>query len=256
MLSIRSDLTRRSTWSDRAHNGRCRAVGLAVAATVIAVVAASSASASSVKLACKAPGARNVDSAGTILCAAPAGKSRAVTGRVLNDAGAPVAATVTITRSAWIIRKGVIGYNVKPVATNVVVAKTDGTFSFVSNPTSRDSFKVEVGVAPELGIVAGAVAQAEVHRQLSLIITKLGGGAVRLTVKGTGPKTVKVQVTTANGYAISGQRAKSLDSKGRVTFRLGARATGTYAVYVVRSALTDLFWASAKPPKFRLVNGR
>lgn len=234
-----------------------RAAGLALAAvTAAAALAATSASASTVKLGCKGTGARNVDSAGTVLCAAPAGRSRTITGRVLNDAGAAVAATVTITRSIWIINKGSLGYTVKPTSTNTITANADGTFSFTSNPATRDSFKVEVGALPALGIAGGSFAKAEVHRQLSLKIKKLGGGAVRLTVRGTSPKNLKAQVTNADGYAIPGQRAKRLDSLGRVTFRLGGRATGTYAIYIVRSALTDLFWDTGKPPKFRLSNGR
>lgn len=234
-----------------------RAVAIALAAaTAATALAAAPASASTVTLACKGKGGRNKDSANTVLCAAPAGRSRTVTGRVRSDAGKTVAATVTITRSAWTINKGGTSYSIKPVSTRTVTAKADGTFSIVSNPATRDSFKVEVGAQPALGVAGGSVAQAEVDRQLSLKVTKLGGGAVRLTVKGTSPRNVKAQVTSADGYAIPGQGAKRLDGLGRVTFRLGSRASGTYSVYIVRSALTDLFWASARPPQFRLSNGR
>ncbi|MEW6582979.1 MAG: hypothetical protein AB1416_09480 [Actinomycetota bacterium] len=240
----------------RAVRGR-QVLPVALAGAVVAAALASAhASASSVKLTCKGPGGRNADSAGTVLCAAPAGRSRTVSGRVLNDAGQPVAAIVTVTRSAWIINKGSAGYTVKPTSTTTVTAKTDGSFAVTSNPDTRESLKVEVAAQPDLGIAGGSSAQAEVHRQLVLTVRKLGGGAVRVTVRGTAPKNVKAQVTTEQGYAIPGQGAKRLDARGQATFRLGAQATGTYAVYVVRSALTDLFWASGTPPKFRLSNGR
>ena len=232
-------------------------LGLAIAvAAAAAALSVSHASASTLKLSCFGTGGRNADSAGTVLCAAPAGKSRIVRGRVLNDAGQPVAGTVTITKSLWAIATNGIGYTVKPVSTKTVTAKADGTFSILSNPATRESFTAEVVVAPQLGIATGASARADVHRQLTITILKLGGGAVRVTVRGTAPKNVKAQVTTAAGYAIPGQGAKRLDSTGKATFRLGARATGVYAIYVVRTALTDLFWASGKPPKFRLANGR
>lgn len=240
----------------RAARDRRIAVGIALATATAAALAASPASASTLKLACQGPGGRNSDSAGTVLCAAPAGRSRTLIGHVLNDAGVGVAATVTITRSVWTINAGSLGYTVKPTSTSTITATADGTFTFASNPATRDSFKVEVGILPGLGIASGSVAQAEVHRQLSLKVKKLGGGAVRLTVKGTSPRNVKAQVTGADGYAIPGQRAKRLDGHGQVTFRLGARTTGTYAVYIVRSPLTDLFWDTGRPPKFRLARGR
>ena len=243
----------------RTHTFRSRrAAGIALAAATAATALAAapaSASASTVSLACKGPGGRNKDSANTVLCAAPAGRGRTVSGRVRNDAGKGVRAPVTVTRSTWVIAKGGLGYNVKPTSTKVITARADGTFSVYSNPATRESIKVEVGAQPTLGIAAGSFAQAEVHRQLSLKIVKLGSGAVRLTVKGTSPKSVKAQVTNGDGYAIPGQGPRRLDNLGRVTFHLGSRASGTYSIYIVRSALTDLFWASSQAPKFRLSNG-
>jgi hypothetical protein len=256
-MHLSRDFHLRRAWTPRrAARGRRTAVGVALATATVAALAASPASASTLTLACQGPGGRNTDSAGTVLCAAPAGRARTLIGHVLNDAGVGVAATVTITRSIWIINAGNLGYTVKPTSTSIITAKADGTFTFASNPATRDSFKVEVGALPALGIAGGSFARAEVHRQLSLKIKKLGGGAVRLTVRGTSPRNVKAQVTSADGYAIPGQRAKRLDGHGQVTFRLGARATGTYSVYIVRSPLTDLFWDTGKPPKFRLSSGR
>ena len=241
---------------------RQRALGVAVAlvaalATAFAAFATAAPSAvATVKLACAGVGGRNMDSAGTVLCAAPAGRSRVIAGRVRSDAGKPVAAKVTVTRSAWIINKAAGGYSIKAGTPKTITAKADGTFAITSNPETRESIKVEVAPQPELGIAAGGVAQAEVQRQLSYVIAKLGGGVVRVTVKGTSPKGLKAQITNGDGYAVPGQGAKALDSHGTATFRLGANATGKFAVYLVRSARTDLFWASSQQPKFSMSAGR
>jgi hypothetical protein len=74
-------------------------------------------------------------------------------------------------------------------------------------------------------------------------------------VKGTSTKGLKAQITNADGYAIPGQGAKRLDAHGSATFHLGSSASGKYGVYLVRSALTDLFWPD-KPPVFSLSGGR
>lgn len=254
----RNPLSRNPHNETPAHAGRGRRrLGVALSAAIItAALAAAPASAATVKLACAGPGGRDQDSAGIVLCAAPAGQSRTITGRVLNDAGKPVPATLTVTRSAWMIDKIGVGYTIKPTSRRTIAARGDGTFSIVSNPARRESIRVEVGRLRKLRIADGAAGQAEVRRHLSLVFEKLGGGAVLLTVRGASPKNLKVQVTRSDGYPIPGQGAKPLDGRGRVTFRLGSRATGSYAISVVRSLLSDLFWTAAAQPKFSLSKGR
>jgi hypothetical protein len=58
---------------------------------------ADSAEAATLKLACAGHGAKNKDSAGTVLCAADPGKHRSIAGTIRNDSGQPVPGTVSVT---------------------------------------------------------------------------------------------------------------------------------------------------------------
>lgn len=208
------------------------------------------ADAAELKLSCAGKGARNKDSAGTVLCAGSPAKGRTIAGTVRNDAGQPVAAKVTVTISSWTVAPNGVGYTVKPTATREIVAKADGGFSLALNPKTRESVQFALAADPALGIAAGASARAEVSRKLNVKLAKLGGGKVRITVKGTTLRPLKVYVLDSSGYALSGVRPKNADAKGRASFDLGGRR-GQFAYYVDAGKYDDLFWYQGRP-KFRL----
>lgn len=228
---------------------RSRVAALA-APLIIALAIPAAADAATLKLSCAGKGARNKDSAGTVLCAGSPSKGRAIAGTVRNDTGQPVAAKVTVTVSSWTIAPNGIGYNVKPTSTREIVAKANGSFSFKRNPKTRESIKFDVVADTTLGIAGGVSAQAEISRKLTIKLAKLGGGKVRLTVKGTTQRPLKAWILDSSGYALSGVKPKNVDGKGRATFNLGSMR-GQFAYYVDAGKYDDLFWYQGRP-KFRL----
>lgn len=222
---------------------------LAVLSTAaMALSLAASAQATTLKLKCAGKGPRNADSAGTVLCAALAGKPRTIAGTVRNDAGQPVAARLTLTFSTWVPRG--TGYSIEQTSTREIVAKADGSFSFKSNPKGRDSIRVET--VPDAALGIGYVrAQADVQRRLTVKLRKLGGGKVKLTVKGTKVRPIKVWMLDSSGYALSGVKPKNLVGRANsVSFDLGSRR-GQFSYYVDAGVYDDLFWYLGRP-KFRL----
>jgi hypothetical protein len=222
---------------------------LACLAVAGPLAAAGAADASTLRLRCAGRGARNVDSAGTVLCAGSPSKGRAIAGVVRDDAGNPVAAKLIVTFSRW-TPAPTGGYHVKPYATREVTANGDGSFSFTSRTATRESIRVDVVTDPALGIALGASAQAQVSRKLAVTLTKLGGGIVRITVKGTRVRPIKVWILTESGYQLPGVRPKNVDGRGRATFNLGSMR-GRFAYYVDAGVYDDLFWYLGRPP-FRL----
>lgn len=222
----------------------------ALAALALLGAAAGGAHAATLSLRCAGRGARNRDSAGTVLCAGSPSGGRTIAGVVRNDAGQPVAARVVVTYSSWTIAPNGIGYTVRPRATRELTAKGDGSFSFKSNPATRESLRVDVVADPALGIAGGASAQAEVSRKLSVRLAKLGGGAVRITVTGTRVRPIRVHVLTETGYPLPGVGPRRVDGAGRATFDLGSMR-GRFTYYVDAGDYGDLFWYLSRVP-FRL----
>ncbi len=234
----------------RDRRARSAGMGLTGALLSIALVAPIAADAAELKLRCAGKGPRNKDSAGTVLCAANPGKARKIAGTVTNDAGQPVAGKLTVTYSAWTVAKNGIGYNIKPTATRTIAAKPDGTFSVSSNTKTRESIRVDLAPDPALGIAGGARAEAQVSRRLVGKLRKLGGGKIRITVKGTKLRPIKVHILDPSGYSLSGVKPKRIDRKGRASFDLGDMR-GKFAYFVDAGVYGDLFWYGGRP-KFRL----
>lgn len=220
-------------------------VGLAALA-----LTAASAQASTVTLRCAGRGARNSDSAGTVLCAGSPARGRTIAGVVRNDAGQPVAAKLTVTYSSWTVAPNGVGYVVKPRETREVVAKGDGSFSVASRTATRESIRVEVVPDAALGIAGGASAQGEVSRKLAITLAKLGGGKVRITVKGTRQRPLKAYVLSESGYQLPGIPPRNVDGGGQATFNLGS-LRGRFSYYVDAGVYDDLFWYQGRPA-FRL----
>lgn len=208
-------------------------------ASLAVLVAAADASAATVTLRCAGRGARNRDSAGTVLCAGSASRGRTIAGVVRDDAGKPVAGRVTVTYAPWIPRG--TGYVIQSGRRVELTAKADGSFSFTSRTASKETLYVDLAADPALGIAYGARAQADVSRKLDVTLRKLGGGRVKLTVKGTRHRPLKLYVLDASGYRIPGVGAKNADGAGSATFDLGSRR-GQFTSYVDAGVYTDLFW--------------
>jgi hypothetical protein len=217
--------------------------------TALAVALPATAGAAELKLSCAGEGARNKDSAGTVLCAGSPAKGRAIAGVVRNDAGQPVAAKVTVTISRWTLAPN-SGYYIKPTATREVVAKANGSFSFKRNPKTREDYRFDVVPDPALGIAAAATGEAQISRRLNVKLVKLGGGKLRITVKGTTVRPLKAYVLDSSGYPLSGVKPKNVDRKGRATFDLGSMR-GQFTHYVDAGRYGDLFWYLGRT-KFRL----
>lgn len=215
---------------------------------VLALALPAAADAATVKLSCAGKGARSVDSAGAIHCAGDPKRGRTIAGTVRDDAGRPVAARLTVTFSSWTPRG--TGYTVKPTSTREIVAKANGAFSIKRNPKTRESVRVDVVPDPAIGVGTAAGAEAEISRRLKTTLTKLGGGRIRIVVKGTTVRPITVYVLDPSGYAVTGVKPRKVDRKGRATFDLGSRR-GRFAYFVSSGVYSDLFWYGGRP-KFRL----
>lgn len=217
--------------------------------TILSLLAfAGTAGAAALTLKCAGKGPRNKDSAGTVLCAGHPAKGRTISGTVRNDAGDPVAAKLTLTYQSW--TPAGTGYTIKPTSTRTIAAKGDGTFSFKSTTATKESIVVDLAPDAALGIAGAVRAQADVSRRLITTLAKLGGGSVRITVKGTKHRPLKVYVLDASGYEISGVRPRNADAKGRATFDLGSRR-GQFTYFVDAGVYGDLFWYAGRP-EFKL----
>ncbi len=211
-------------------------------ATCLALAAgfATAAQAATLKLSCVGKGPRNRDSANTVLCAGGT-KGRTISGTIRNDAGAPVAGRVTITTSNWVPAGGG-SFSVKAIGTRDITAKPNGTFSFTANPATRQSFKLDLAADPALGIAGGASAEAEISRLITVKITKLAGGRVRLTVGGVSVRPVKAYVLSPDGEYLAGvPRGKNIDSKGRATYNLRGKGRH-FSYYIDAGKYDDIFW--------------
>jgi len=199
-----------------------------------------------VTLKCAGKGARNKDSAGTVLCAASPSKGRTLAGVVRDDAGKPVAATLTVTYSSWIpVKSG--GFSVRTRATRQIRAKANGTFTVKSKPAAKESIRVETAGDADLGVSAGAYAGADVSRRLVVKLKKLGT-TVRFTVKGTKHRPIQVYVLSDSGYQLPGIKPKKVNRKGQATFHLPSSYRGMRLAYYVDTGIYgDLFWYVGRP---------
>ncbi len=226
------------------HRRRIR--GLLVLTILFALAFAATAGAATLTLKCAGKGPRNKDSAGTVLCAGSPSKGRTISGTVRNDAGQGVAAKLTLTYQSWTPVAGGTGYTIKTRTTRQIAAKGDGSFSFKSKTATKESIVVDLAPDATLGIAGAVRAQADVSRQLITTISKLGGGSVRLTVKGTKHRPLKLYVLDPSGYEIPGVKWKKADAKGQATFDLGSRR-GQFSYYVDAGVYNDLFWYLGRP---------
>jgi hypothetical protein len=203
---------------------------------VLALLAlAATATASTISLKCGGKGARNKDSVGTVLCAAAPGKARTIEGVVRDDANKPLAGPVTVTVSKWVPKGGY--FSIEEFKTLTVNANAAGKFSYAAKTETKISIKFEA---------AGASAQADVSRQLVVKVAKLGGGKVKLTVKGAGKAPLTLYVVDETGYEVPGTKGKRADKAGSAVFDLG-NFHGSFSYAIEAGDYDDLFWEGRKP---------
>lgn len=206
---------------------------LVVAVAMLALAA--SAAASSVSLKCGGKGKHNRNNVSTILCAAKPGKARIIEGVVRDDSNKPVSGPVTVKLSKWIPKGGY--YSVEEFKTLTVHANAAGKFSYAAKTATKQTLSFEA---------AGAFAQAEVSRELQVKVKKLGGGKVKLTVKGAGKIPLKLYLLDESGYEIPGTKAKKADKSGSAIFNLG-NFHGKFTYFVDAGEYRDLFWETRGP---------
>jgi hypothetical protein len=211
---------------------------LAFAAAALLAVAAT-ASASSIALECGGPGKRNEDSAGTILCAEKPSKPRTIEGVLRDDSNKPVSGPVTVKLSKWTPKGGY--YSVEEFKTLTVQANAAGKFSYAAKTATKLTIGFEA---------AGTFAQAEVSRELQVAIRKLGGGRVKMTVKGAGKIPLKLYLLDESGYPLPGTNAKKANKAGSAVFNVG-NFHGKFTYYVDAGEYGDLFWET-RGPTFRI----
>ncbi len=204
-----------------------------------ALALAASAAASTIALECGGKGKHNRDSAGTVLCAAKPGKARTIEGVVRDDSNKPVAGPVTVKLSKWTPKGGY--YSVEEFKTVTVHANAAGKFSYAAKTATKLTLGFEA---------AGAFAQAEVSRELQVKVKKLGGGKVKLTVKGAGKIPLKLYLLDESGYEIPGTKGKKADKGGSAVFDVGS-FHGKASYYVDAGEYGDLFWET-RGPTFRI----
>jgi hypothetical protein len=200
-----------------------------------ALVFAASASASTVSLKCGGKGPHNRDSAGTVLCAVAPGKARTIEGVVRDDANKPVSGPVTVTLSRWVPKGGY--YSIEKFKTLTVNADAAGKFSYQARTATRISIAFEA---------AGAKGQADVSRQLAVTVRKLGGGKVRVTVRGGGKAPLTIYLVDDSGYEVSGTKGKRANKAGSAIFDLG-NFHGRFSYVIEAGEYDDLFWEGREP---------
>jgi hypothetical protein len=218
---------------------------LVVAAAVLAALAlAATAGASAIKLKCGGAGGHTQSTEGPV-CAALPGKARSLEGVLRDDSNKPTAGKVSVTFANWILQ-GDDAFSITPEKTITVSANAAGKFTVPVKTTGKVTVTVEAVADEKQGVTASS-AVAEVDLELQTTVKKLGGGRVKVTVKGTQEK-LKIGITDETGYYVHGGTPKKA-ANGVASFDLGS-AHGGFDVYIDAGALSDLFWPDK--PSFRL----
>lgn len=224
---------------------RTLSIALAVAALGLLALAAS-AQAATLTLKCGGHGPQNrAQEYETASCAVKAGETRKIEGVVRNDSGKPVAAKLSITFSKWVPAGGG-SFDITPEKTVEIKADASGKFQIpVTTATEETVFIEAIGESTlELSTVTQEV---NVQRIVTATAKKLGGGKVKVTVKGAS-SPIKVGITEEEGYFVSGGAKRKVSKAGVATFNLHDQH-GTFGIYVEAGVLSDLYYVESKPLK-------
>lgn len=213
---------------------------LALAVAALGLLAlATSAQAATLTTKCSGKGRQNkAQEYETAACTVEAGQKRNIEGVVRNDKNKPVAATLKVTFSAW-EPQGEGVYDITPQKTIEVKSNGNGKFVVpkVTTKTEETVFIEAIGDGEaELSTV---YTEVTIQRLVTAKVKKLGGGKVKVTVKGAAAP-FKVAITE-EGYPATGGTARKANKAGVAIFHL----QGTYGelgVLFEAGELTDLYY--------------
>jgi hypothetical protein len=205
---------------------------------------ATSAQASSLNLKCSGKGVQNkAQEYETASCAVEKGKTRDIEGVLRNNRNKPVASTLNVTFSDW-EPQGNGAYDITPQRTIEVKSGANGKFTIPKVTTKTEETVFIEAVEDFESEVSPVVQEVNIQRYVSATAKVLGGGKVRVTVKGIeGPFKVSI---ASEGYPVSGGAARKANKAGVATFQLRNTA-GTLGIYVDAGELTDLYYVDVHP---------
>lgn len=224
---------------------RTLSLSLALAALGLLALAAS-AQAASFNLKCSGHGPQNkAQEYETASCAVRAGETRKIEGVVRNDKNKPVAAKLNVTFSKW-IPAGNSSYDVTPEKTVEVKADASGKFTIPVTTATEETVYIEAIGDSELEL-STITQEVNVQRLVTATAKKLGGGKVKVTVKGAS-LPVKVGITEEEGYFAPGGAKRKTNKAGVAVFNLHG-LHGTFGIYIDAGELSDLYYVEVKPVK-------
>jgi hypothetical protein len=226
-----------------------KSVILSLVAAVVAMLAfASCAEAATLNLKCSGKGPQfKAEEYSTASCTVAAGEKRNIEGVLRNDKNKPVPGTLKVTFSNW-IPQGDGAYSVTPVKTVEIKAAANGKFK-VPNVTTKTEETVFIEALGDADLELSTVAQeVNIQRYVTATAKKLGGGKVKVTVKGATPP-FKIGITDESGYFVSGGSARKANKAGSAIFDLGNQH-GTFHVYLDAGEFGSLYYFDAPSFKF------
>lgn len=221
-----------------------------IVALVLALVAllalATSAEAASLNLKCSGKGPQNkAQEYETAECAVAPGEKRNIEGVLRNNKNKPVAGTLKVTYSKW-IPAGEGAFDITPEKTVEIKAAANGKF-MVPNVTTTSEMTVYIEAVESLESEVSPVTQeVNIQRLVTLRGKALGGGKVKVTVKGAA-LPVKVSIED-EGYPLAGGAPRKVSKAGVAIFNLHS-AHGTFGLYLDAGNLTDLYYVDSQPVK-------
>jgi hypothetical protein len=221
-----------------------KAMTLALALAALGLLAvASGAQAASLNLKCSGKGPQvKAQEYETAQCTVEAGKTRNLEGVLRNDKNKPVAGKLKVTISDWTPAGGG-AFDIEPTSTVEIKAAANGKFKLPVTTKTEETVYVEAIGDPE-SEVSAITQEVNIQRYVSATAKVLGGGKVKVTVKGIeGP--FKVGVTEEYGYPAPGGSPRKAKN-GTAIFNLHS-LRGTLGISVEAGVYTDLYYIDAKP---------
>lgn len=222
---------------------KCRArktLTLALALAALGLLAlAAGAQAATLTTKCSGKGPQNKGQEyETASCTVEAGQKRNVEGVVRNDKNKPVAATIKVTFSAW-EPQGEGAYDITPQKTIEVKSGANGKFKVPNVTTKTEETLFIEAIGDGEAELSTVYTEVNIQRLVTAKVKKLGGGKVKVTVKGA-EAPFKVAVTE-EGYPASGGSARKASKAGVATFHL-RNTYGELGVLLEAGELTDLYY--------------
>jgi hypothetical protein len=229
-------------------NRRDLTIALALALAALGLLlAAAGAEASSLSLKCSGHGPQTkAQEYETAECAVEAGQTRNIEGVLRNNKNKPVAATIKVTFSKWEPQGGG-AYNITPYKTIEVRSGANGKFT-VPKVTTKTEETVFIEAPEDFEAEVSPVTQeVNIQRLVTVRGKKLGGGKVKVTVKGAEGK-LKVGLTEEEGYYVSGGAPRKLSKAGTAVFDLHGQR-GTFGILLDAGEYSDLYYVDSQPVK-------